>query len=101
MPRLKVRNNDAVQFGAIIRRLRLERGWTIRKLAQRCGMNPIYLGVLEAGRNMPSLDTLLELADVFNVNAADMVREVEQPRREARLKRAAALLAPEPTEPAD
>ena len=44
-------------------------------------MNPTYLGVLEKGGNMPSLATLLELADVFNVQAADIVREVEQARR--------------------
>lgn len=98
MPRLKIRDHDAEKFGAIIRRLRLERGWTIRKLAQRCGMNPVYLGVLEAGKNMPSLRTLLELADVLDVNATDIVREVEGPRREARLRRAAALLAPEPAD---
>lgn len=57
-------------------------------------MNPVYLGVLEAGKNMPSLGTLFELADVFNVDAAEIVREVEQPRRDARLKRAVELLAP-------
>jgi len=98
MPRASVRSEDAVKFGAIIRRLRKERGWTIRKLAQRCGMNPIYLGVLEAGKNMPSLGTLFELADVFNVDAAEIVREVEQPRRDARRRRAAALLAPDHTD---
>ena len=74
-------NDDAVRFGAIVQRLRAQRGWTLRKLAQRSGMNPTYLGVLEKGGNMPSLATLLELADVFNVQAADIVREVEQARR--------------------
>jgi len=28
-------------------------------------MNPVYIGVLEAGRSMPSPDTLFELADAF------------------------------------
>lgn len=95
MPRATVRNADAVRFGAIVRRLRVGRGWTLVKLAQRCGMNPTYLGVLEAGGNMPSLATLLELADVFGIGAGEIVAEVEQARREAARKRAAALTTPE------
>ena len=83
MPKSQRVDADAVRFGAIIRRLRLARGWTLVKFAQRSGMNATYLGVLEKGGNMPSLQTILELADVFNVEAADMVREVEQARKPA------------------
>jgi hypothetical protein len=38
---------------------------------------------------MPSLETLLEMADVYGVWAADLVREVEEARRAARAQRAA------------
>jgi transcriptional regulator with XRE-family HTH domain len=78
-----------VQFGTILRRLRLGRGWSIVTAAQRSGMNPNYLGSLEKGRNMYSLETLLEMADVYGVSAADLVREVEEARRAARAQRAA------------
>jgi hypothetical protein len=47
-------------------------------------MNSTYLGVLEKGGNMPSLATLFELADVFSVDAAEIVREVEQARKKGR-----------------
>ncbi|MGZ5445487.1 MAG: helix-turn-helix domain-containing protein [Thermoanaerobaculia bacterium] len=83
MPRSKRVDPDAVRFGAIIQRLRLARGWTLLKLAKRSGMNATYLGVLEKGGNMPSLQTILELADIFNVEAAEMVRQVEQARKPA------------------
>lgn len=83
MPKSQRVDPDAVRFGAIIRRLRLDRGWTLVKFAQRSGMNATYLGVLEKGGNMPSLQTILELADVFNVEAAEMVRQVEQARKPA------------------
>lgn len=46
-------------------------------------MNPTDLGVLEAGGNMPSLTTMLELADVFGVSAVQFVCELEEARREA------------------
>jgi transcriptional regulator with XRE-family HTH domain len=89
VPKSSRRNRDAERFGAIISRLRKERGWTLVKLAQRMGMNATYLGVLEKGGNMPSLTTILELADVFHIEAADIVREVEQSRRVIRVSNAA------------
>lgn len=93
MPKLTSPNHDAIRFGAILRRLRLARGWTLIIAAQRCGMNPNYLGALEKGGNMPSVDTLLEIADVYGVNASDIVSEVEEARRAARKERAAAVVS--------
>ena len=89
MPKLKSTSRDAVRFGAILKRLRLARGWTIVTAARRSGMNPNYLGALEKGGNMPSLETLLEMADVYGVAAADIVREVEEARRAERVQRTA------------
>ena len=96
VPKLRFSHPDAVRFGAILRRLRLARGWTLIIAAQRCGMNPNYLGALEKGGNMPSVDTLLEMADVYGVNASDIVREVEEARRAARKAQAAAVAASTP-----
>ena len=83
MPKAKRIYADALYFGAIIRRLRTERGWNLVKFAQRSGMNATYLSVLEKGGNSPSLFTLFELADVLNVPAAEIVREIEQLRKPA------------------
>lgn len=99
MPKSTRRNPDAERFGAIIQRLRVERGWTLRKLSRRCGMNPTYLGVLEKGGNMPSLATVFELAEVFNVEAAELVREVEQARRSAIRKNATPVTRDETAPP--
>ena len=96
MPILGFKHPDAAHFGAVLRRLRLARGWTILVAAQRCGMNPNYLGSLERGGNMPSVDTLLEVADVYGVNASDIVREVEEARRAARKRQADAVTANTP-----
>lgn len=80
MPKSKKVDRDAKRFGELIHRLRTERGWTLVKFGQRSGMNPTYLGVLEKGGNMPSLQTLFELADVFGVSASEMIREIEHMR---------------------
>ena len=84
MPKSTVRNYDAERFGAIIRRLRTERGWTLAQFAQRANMNPKYLAIMEKGGNMPSVAALFGFADVFGIEAADLVREVEQDRNAAR-----------------
>lgn len=83
MPRRTSTNQDAIRLGAMLARLRRARGWSITT-TRRCGMNPNYLGALEKGANMPSVETLLEAAEVYGISAADTVREVEEARRAAR-----------------
>ena len=70
-----------MRFGVIINRLRWERRWTLQDLARFSGMHATHLGILENGRNMPTLMTILKLAEVFGVEAASLVREVEEQRR--------------------
>ena len=83
MPRSRVLKDDAIRFGAVVSRLRIERGWSLVDLAARSGMNGTYLGVLERGGNMPTLATIFRLAEVFGVEAAELVRAVDRERREA------------------
>jgi transcriptional regulator with XRE-family HTH domain len=76
MPKSLTVSADAVRFGAILRRLRQEKGWTIRKLARRAGMNATYVSIVETGGNVPSLTTILELTEVLGVDVAEIMREV-------------------------
>jgi transcriptional regulator with XRE-family HTH domain len=84
MPKSPVHNPDAEHFGAIIRRLRQKRGWTILTCARRAAMNANYLGSLEKGGNMPGMATLFEIADVLGIPAWEIVREVEEARNAPR-----------------
>ena len=83
MTRAKVVSDDAVRFGVIVNRLRTERGWTLEALGRFARMNAEYLGRLERGLNMPTLATILDLAHVFGVGAAEIVRKVESGHRKA------------------
>src|SRR5262245_31304305 len=78
MPRRTVSDRNAKRFGAIIRRLRDERGWTLVVFGRKANMNPTYLGFLERGENVPTLTAILRLAKILGVEAADVIREVEQ-----------------------
>ncbi len=71
---------DAVRFGTILRRIREERGWTIRKLATRAGLTPAYVGILEGGGNVPTIATVLELTEVLGADIGDVMRELAKAR---------------------
>jgi len=88
MPRSMRIDPDAVRFGAILKHLREQRGWTRRKLAQRAGLTPTYISILEYGGNVPSLSTVLELLEVLEADIADVM-----------LRLAASRSAPRPTLP--
>jgi transcriptional regulator with XRE-family HTH domain len=68
---------DAARFGAIVRRLRAKKGWTLVQFGRKADMNPSYLGGLERGENTPSLTCILHLAKVFDVEAWTIIAEVE------------------------
>jgi len=76
MPRRVHSDPVARRFGAIIRRYRLQRGYTLAVAARRAGISVSYLGFLERGQNVPTLNVVLELAAVFAVDPGDLVREV-------------------------
>ncbi|HEY4642144.1 MAG TPA: helix-turn-helix transcriptional regulator [Thermoanaerobaculia bacterium] len=77
MPRRRTPDRDAKAFGAVIRRLREARGWTLIDFGRKANMNPTYLGFLERGENVPTLAAVLRLAKVLGVEAADVIREIE------------------------
>ena len=81
MTRARTLTPDARRLGAIIARLRMQRGWTIARLARRAGMHATYLGLVEKGENLPSLTMLFELAEVLGVEAAEIVRQLEAARK--------------------
>ena len=81
MPRAMRIDPDAERFGAILRQLRERRGWTRQKLAQRSGMTPTYIGILEYGGNTPSLPAVLELIEVLEGDIADVMRRLAAARR--------------------
>src|SRR5216684_3745602 len=65
---------DAASFGGIIKRLRMSEGWTIAEFARRSGFTKNHLSLIERGKNIPNLNMLFTLSELFRIDAADMVR---------------------------
>lgn len=88
MPELKgaARDLDAICFGLMVRRLRVQRGLKIQQVANAIGRHPTYLGVIERGGNLPGIKTLIQLAAVFGIDPGEFLREIVQNREQFKRK---------------
>lgn len=65
---------DTVKTGKNIERMMAERGLTARDIQQRLGFaerRPVYFWL--AGKNLPSIDNLLMLAEMMHVSMDDIL----------------------------
>jgi len=60
-------------FGATVRRLRVDRGWTQERLAEASGLTTTYVGQVERGVRVPSLTVVLKLARGLSVSPSDLL----------------------------
>ena len=65
-------------LGQALRKLRTELGWSQSELALRAQMDRNYLSLIELGRNSPSVRMLLRLCRALNVDAADVLNDVQR-----------------------
>jgi transcriptional regulator with XRE-family HTH domain len=80
MPPLSTPDPEAARFGAVVQRLRQQKGWSLADLGKLVKLSPVYLSILERGRNIPSLTVILRLARALGADAGEMIREVAASR---------------------
>lgn len=68
-----------------MRHLRDQRNWSLYDLGRFADMHPDYLGLIERGLNIPSLNTIIYLAEAFDVPAATLLEPIEAHRKALRL----------------
>jgi transcriptional regulator with XRE-family HTH domain len=64
-------------FGEVIRQLRRERGLSQEEFGFECELHRTYISLLERGKRIPSLTTIIQLARALNVLPSEIVRQVE------------------------
>jgi transcriptional regulator with XRE-family HTH domain len=52
--------------GEVLRRLRTQRGWSLREVGERSGLSASFLGAVERGETDIALERLARLASVFD-----------------------------------
>jgi transcriptional regulator with XRE-family HTH domain len=66
------------QFGAAVRQLREGHGWSQERLAEAADLNRSYVGELERGIAMPSLQTIDKLAGALGTTGSGLLARCEQ-----------------------
>lgn len=56
-----------VDFGSILKTLRLKENYTQAQLAQKLGITKSVISAYETGIRLPSYDILIHIAKIFNV----------------------------------
>lgn len=64
--------SSAVQLGVRLRELRLERGTSVRHLAEEAGFSPSFISQVETGQASPSIASLERIAKVLGVGLSDL-----------------------------
>ena len=62
----------AMEIGAKIRKLRLQRGMSLEKLALSCDMNAAFLGHVERGMRCPTIYTLYRICEGLQIGLDEL-----------------------------
>ena len=65
-----------MRLGGGIRKHRKMAGLTQEKLAEKVDINPVYMGQIERGFRVPTVDVLLRIARALGVRLRDLVADV-------------------------
>ena len=60
-------------FGLKLKQYRLDKGWSLQELSERCHISPSYLNEIEKGKKYPKTDKILELARVLGVDYDELI----------------------------
>jgi transcriptional regulator with XRE-family HTH domain len=71
-----VTEQDRRLLGGGIRKYRKLAGLTQEKLAEKVDLNPVYMGQIERGYKVPSVDALLRIAKALKVHLRDLVADL-------------------------
>jgi transcriptional regulator with XRE-family HTH domain len=64
-------------FGVVIKKIRLERGFTQEMLASHSGLERTFISMLERGVKQPSLKTISSLAQAVGLKNYELLHLVE------------------------
>ncbi|MGC6521424.1 MAG: helix-turn-helix domain-containing protein [Candidatus Micropelagos thuwalensis] len=65
-------NNIKKIFGARVRALRTESGWSQEDFAFKCGLHRTYIGAVERGERNISLENIKKIASTFTIDIAEL-----------------------------
>ena len=63
-------------FGSVLRATRVEKGFSLRKFAEKVGVSPTYLSLVETGQApyQPTVDRIKRMAELLDANADEWIQ---------------------------
>lgn len=65
---------DKLTLGKKLRQIRQEKGYTQQALAEKASIGNVYLGEIERGLKMPSLNSFIRIIEAMDVSADSVLR---------------------------
>lgn len=66
---------DKVILGHRLRQSRIKKGYTQQELAQKADIGTVYLGEIERGLKMPSLNIFIKIIEALDISADYVLRD--------------------------
>lgn len=66
---------DKVILGKRLRELRLQKGYTQQALARKADIGEVYLGEIERGLKMPSMNIFVKIIEALDISADYILRD--------------------------
>ncbi len=63
-------------FGSVLRARRVEKGFSLRKFAEKVGVSPTYLSLVETGQApyQPTVDRIKKMAELLGADADEWIQ---------------------------
>lgn len=65
---------DKAELGKTLRQVRVEKNYSQHALAEKAGIGNVYLGEIERGLKMPSLNSFIKIIEALDVSADYVLR---------------------------
>lgn len=66
---------DKISLGKRLRQARLKKGYTLHFLATQADIGEVYLGEIERGLKMPSMNIFIKLIEALDISADYVLRD--------------------------
>ena len=70
-----VRSRMKTLLGQRIREQRKIKNWTMEQFSEKVGLSPNYIGEMERGTKVPSLETFIKIVEAFDISADVLIRD--------------------------
>lgn len=67
---------DLTSIGKHIREKRLSKSWKQDELAEKTELSVVYIGMIERGEKLPRLETFINILNVLDVSADEILEDV-------------------------